>query len=113
MDALPVTELVDFPFASKVRTIYNGRDVGVMHACGHDIHQTCLAGSAELLAQLRGAWGGTVMIVAQPAEEIGVGALSMIEDGIFERFGKPDYCLALPVPCGAWRPYVARERPAL
>lgn len=98
MDALPIVEETGLPYASTVTVKRpDGHIVGAMHACGHDIHQTCLAGSAELLAQLRTEWRGTVMIVAQPAEEIGVGALSMIEDGIFERFGKPDYCLALHV----------------
>jgi len=98
MDALPIVEETGLPYASTVTVKRpDGHVVGAMHACGHDIHQTCLAGSAEVLAQLRDQWQGTVMIVAQPAEEIGVGALSMIEDGFFERFGKPDYCLALHV----------------
>lgn len=96
MDALPIVEETDLPFASKVTvTRPDGHAVGVMHACGHDMHQTCLIGVAELLAQLKGQWRGRVMIVAQPAEEIGVGALAMIRDGLFQRVARPDYCLAL------------------
>lgn len=104
MDALPVVEETDLPYASKVVTTgTSGQPVGIMHACGHDVHQTCLLGTAEVLAHLRDRWRGSVMIVAQPAEEIGRGALMMIEDNLFERFPKPDYCLALhvsPIPTG-------------
>lgn len=98
MDALPIVEETGLPYASKVKVVrQDGAHVGVMHACGHDIHQTCLIGTAGLLAKLRDKWSGKVMIVAQPAEEIGTGAKAMIDDGIFQRFGKPDYCLALHV----------------
>jgi amidohydrolase len=69
MDALPVTEQVDLPFASKVRTNWNGQEVGVMHACGHDAHVAILMGVAELLAGLREQWPGTVKCIFQPAEE--------------------------------------------
>lgn len=101
MDALPIVEETGLPYASKVRvTRDDGQTVGAMHACGHDIHQTCLAGTAEVLAQLRDAWSGTLQIVAQPAEEIGAGALAMLDDGFYERFGKPDYLLALHVSAG-------------
>ncbi len=96
MDALPVVEETELPYRSKVTaTGTDGRTVGVMHACGHDIHQACLIGTARVLAHTRKRWSGTVMIVAQPAEEIGAGARMMIEDGLFERFGRPDYCVAL------------------
>ncbi len=101
MDALPVTEETGLSYLSKVKAIGSnaafGPGVGVMHACGHDIHQTCLVGTARILARMRNNWSGTVMIIAQPAEEIGAGARMMIEDGLFERFAKPDYCLALHV----------------
>lgn len=98
MDALPIVEETGLPYASKVTVQRDdGHIVGVMHACGHDIHQTVLVGTATLLAELREKWRGSVMIVAQPAEEIGVGALAMIKDGIFDRFGRPDYCIALHV----------------
>ncbi len=98
MDALPITEDTGLPFASQVTVrSADGQQVGVMHACGHDVHQTCLVGTAELLAELRDRWRGTLLMVAQPAEEIGAGARMMIEDGLFDRFPKPDYCLALHV----------------
>lgn len=95
MDALPVTEETGLPYRSRVTSKKpDGSTVGVMHACGHDVHQTCLVGTAELLANLREEWNGTLMIIAQPAEEIGRGAKMMIDDGLFDRFPKPDYCLA-------------------
>ncbi len=98
MDALPIAEETGLPYASNVTAKRDdGSEVGVMHACGHDMHQTCLLGTARLLAELRDKWRGKVMIVAQPAEEIGSGARAMIKDGLFERFGKPNYCIALHV----------------
>lgn len=96
MDALPVTEQTGLDYASKVRTKdRTGNDVGVMHACGHDIHMTCFVGTARTLVSLKDQWAGTLVMVAQPAEEIGAGARMMIEDGLFKKFPKPDYCLAL------------------
>ncbi|HLN27256.1 MAG TPA: amidohydrolase [Gemmataceae bacterium] len=96
MDALPVVEQTSLPYASKVRTRdRNGNDVGAMHACGHDMHMTCWIGTARTLASLKDKWQGTLMFIAQPAEEIGTGARLMIADGLFKRFPKPDYCLAL------------------
>ena len=98
MDALPVVEETDLPYRSEVTaTGTDGQTVGVMHACGHDTHQACLVGTARVLAHTRKRWSGTVMLIAQPAEEIGAGARMMIEDGLFERFGRPEYCLALHV----------------
>jgi len=98
MDALPIFEETGLPYKSDVTSKKDdGSIIGVMHACGHDIHQTCLVGTAGMLAHLRDKWSGTVMIVAQPAEEVGAGARMMIEDGLFERFDRPDYCLALHV----------------
>ena len=98
MDALPVIEETGLDYASKVKVKnQDGTDVGAMHACGHDVHCTMLYGMASLLADLQSHWSGTVVLVAQPAEEIGKGALMMIQDGLFERFPKPDICLALHV----------------
>src|SRR6266581_4100133 len=89
MDALPVTEEVDVPFASKVRTTYNGQDVGVMHACGHDAHTAILMGVAEVLAGMRRDLPGTVKFIFQPAEEgvpagEGGGAEMMIAEGALD-----------------------------
>lgn len=102
MDALPVTEETGLGYRSAVTSENaDGRRIGVMHACGHDVHQTCLVGTAKLLAETRDRWRGTLVIIAQPAEEIGTGALAMIEDGLFDRFPRPDYCLALHVSASA------------
>jgi hippurate hydrolase len=96
MDALPVVERTGVPYASKVRMRdKNGNDVGVMHACGHDMHMTCWVGTARVLTGLKERWQGTLVFIAQPAEEIGRGARLMLADGLFQRFPKPDYCLAL------------------
>ena len=96
MDALPVVEQTGLPYASKVHVRdKNGNDVGVMHACGHDMHMTCWVGTARVLAGLRERWRGTLIFIGQPAEEIGAGARMMLEDGLFKRFPRPDYCLAL------------------
>jgi hippurate hydrolase len=101
MDALPVQEETGLPYASEVRMagVAGGPETGVMHACGHDVHTTALVGTARLLASTaaRAQWRGVLMIVAQPAEEVGEGARRMIGDGLFERFPRPDYALALHV----------------
>jgi amidohydrolase len=96
MDALPVTEQTGLPYASKVRAKdRSGNDCGVMHACGHDVHMTCFVGVARTLVKLKDQWAGTLVLVAQPAEEIGAGAKAMIDDGLFKKFPKPDVCVAL------------------
>jgi amidohydrolase len=96
MDALPVVEETGLPYASKVKARDKaGREVGVMHACGHDIHMTCLAGVARWLADHRDRWAGTVVFVAQPAEEAVDGARGMLDDGLYSRFPKPNFALAL------------------
>ncbi len=96
LDALPVTEQTGVPYASKVRVHDRfGNDTGVMHACGHDIHMSVWTGTARTLVALKDRWAGTLVFIGQPAEEIGVGARAMLEDGLFKRFPKPDYCLAL------------------
>lgn len=98
LDALPVTEATGLPFASTVRTKDpKGNDVGVMHACGHDVHITCQIGVAQYLASHKDDWHGTVMFVGQPAEEVGGGAETMLKDGLFTRFPRPKYALALHV----------------
>jgi amidohydrolase len=84
MDALPITEETDLPFASKDRTILDGREVGLMHACGHDIHTTMLLGVAAVLAEIKAELPGTVLFVAQPGEECCDGAKQLIADGVFK-----------------------------
>ncbi len=102
MDALPVKEATDLPYASKVtNTDRDGRSVPVMHACGHDLHVSWLIGAATLLAQNRTAWQGTLMPVFQPAEETGTGAQAMIDDGLFKRFPKPSVILGQHVMVGS------------
>jgi hippurate hydrolase len=94
MDALPVKEATGLPYASTVTaTDADGNETPVMHACGHDIHVTWLAGAAKLLADAKDDWHGTLMAVFQPAEEIAAGARAMIDDGLFERFPRPDVIL--------------------
>jgi amidohydrolase len=96
MDALPVKEQTGLTYASTVVTKdAQGNDVPVMHACGHDMHMTCLVGTARLLAQLREFWHGTLVLIGQPAEEAGGGALAMLADGLFQRFPRPDFCVAI------------------
>ncbi len=96
LDALPVRELTGLPFASKVRTVDDqGQEVPVMHACGHDIHMTCWTGAARALAALKDRWQGTLVFIGQPAEERSGGASAMLADGLFDRFPRPDLCLAM------------------
>src|SRR5690606_16027993 len=107
MDALPVTEMVDLPFASKVRTEYNGQEVGVMHACGHDNHVAILMGVAEILAAMKSDLPGDVMFIFQPAEEGAPageegGAQLMLKEGLFAK-EKPAAVFGLhvtPLPVG-------------
>jgi hippurate hydrolase len=96
LDALPVEEKTGLPYASKA-TAKNpaGETVSVMHACGHDVHMTAWIGAATTLAHDRKSWHGTLMMVAQPAEEVGGGASGMLADGLFTRFPKPDVALAI------------------
>jgi amidohydrolase len=98
MDALPIQEQTGVPYASTQTAILdNGEETPVMHACGHDMHMAVMVGTARSLIRLRGQWEGTLVFIAQPAEEGGIGARRMIEDGLFERFPRPDYALALHV----------------
>ena len=104
MDALPVTERTGLPYASTARgTDGDGREVPVMHACGHDVHVTCLLGATAELAANRSSWRGTLLLVFQPAEEAGQGARAMLDDGLFDRFGTPTVVLGqhvAPIPAG-------------
>lgn len=96
MDALPLEEKTGLSYASHARSKNQaGEDVGVMHACGHDIHMSTLIGTAETLAQLKDRWHGTLMFVGQPSEETVTGARAMLKDDIYTRFGRPDYVIAL------------------
>ena len=96
MDALPVIEETGVPYASRVKTKNPaGQDVGVMHACGHDVHVTTLIGTARSLAALKAQWHGTLMLVGQPSEETIDGAKAMMADHFYDRLGKPDLAIAL------------------
>ena len=95
MDALPVTEATGLPYASTV--------AGVMHACGHDVHMTALLGAARLMAEARQAWSGTLIVVFQPAEEVGRGSRAMVDDGLTHKVPRPDVVLGqhvMPLPAG-------------
>jgi len=101
LDGLPVIEKTGLPYASKVKTTSDqGAEVGVMHACGHDIHMSSFVGAARVLSKLKDRWKGTLVLIGQPAEERGGGALAMLKDGLFTRFPRPDYCLALHTDAG-------------
>jgi hippurate hydrolase len=96
LDALPVKEKTGLPYASTVVTTNaQGQEAPVAHACGHDVHMTCLVGVARVLTQLKDRWSGTLVFIAEPAEETGQGARGMLADGLFQRFPRPDFCLAL------------------
>jgi len=95
MDGLPVVEQTGLPYASKRRGVSTaGVESGIMHACGHDTHMTGWIGAARLLAARKAEWSGTLVMIGQPAEEVGLGARAMLEDGLYTRFPKPDYALA-------------------
>jgi amidohydrolase len=96
MDALPIVEQTGVTYASKVRTRdKDGLDVGVMHACGHDMNVACLVGTARVMTQMKDRWKGTLVFIGQPAEEIGAGAKAMLEAGLLTKFPRPDFALAL------------------
>jgi amidohydrolase len=114
MDALPVREATGLPYASTTTaTDADGAEVPVMHACGHDMHVAWLAGAATLLARAQDAWRGRLLVVFQPAEETAQGARAMIDDGLFERFPRPDVILGqhvMPAPAGriGYRPGITQ-----
>jgi hippurate hydrolase len=96
LDALPVEEKTGLPYASKVKAPNDaGQEVSVMHACGHDIHVTNMLGTAKMLAALKDQWHGTLILIGQPAEETVHGAKALLADGLYDRFGKPDFVVAL------------------
>lgn len=95
MDGLPVVEQTGLPFASKrTATPASGVTTGVMHACGHDTHMAAFIGAAQQLVARKGEWRGTLVMILQPAEEIGLGAKAMLDDGLYTRFPKPEYVMA-------------------
>lgn len=103
LDALPMEEKTGLPYASKVKTQWNGRETFVAHSCGHDIHMASWVGTARTLLAMKDQWHGTLMFIAQPAEEGDGGAKAMLADGLFTRFPKPDFAFALhtdPSPYG-------------
>jgi len=95
LDALPMEEKTGLPYASKVKTNYLGKETFVAHSCGHDLHMAAWVGTASALVALKSRWHGTLMFVAQPAEEALGGAAAMLKDGLYTRFAKPDAALAL------------------
>ena len=95
MDALPMTEKTGLPYASTKTYSTNGTTSGVMHSCGHDMHMTTWLGTARALIKMKDKWKGTLMLVGQPAEEIGAGAKALLEGGIYETFGVPNYAVGL------------------
>jgi len=103
LDALPMEEKTGLPYASTVKSTSFGRETFVAHSCGHDIHMASWLGTARTLLALKDQWQGTLMFVAQPAEELSSGAKAMLADGLFMRFGKPNFAFALhtyPAPFG-------------
>ncbi|EED65344.1 amidohydrolase [Comamonas testosteroni] len=95
LDALPMEEKTGLPYASRAKAQYNGKESFVAHSCGHDMHMTSWLGTAQALLGLKRQWKGTLMFVAQPSEETVTGAKAMLADGLFQKFGKPDYAFAL------------------
>jgi len=96
MDALPMEEKTGLPYASKVKTkTFDGNEVGTMHSCGHDMHMTVWTGTARAMVERKNEWSGTMMMIGQPAEEIGAGAAMMLKAGLYEEFPIPDYGIAL------------------
>lgn len=95
MDALPMEEKTNLDYASSITTEYNGATVGTMHSCGHDIHMTTLLGTARAMVETKKQWKGTLMVIGQPAEEIGAGAKMMLDAGLYQKFGVPDYGVGL------------------
>lgn len=102
LDALPMEEKTGLPYASHDKATWQGRETFVAHSCGHDIHMASWVGAAKTLVALKERWKGTLMFIAQPAEEVGAGAMAMLMDGLFTRFPKPDVGFALHSGGGAF-----------
>lgn len=103
LDALPMEEMTGLSYASRARQMWEGKESFVAHSCGHDTHMAAWVGAATALVAMKDRWSGTLMFIGQPAEESGGGAQAMLDDGLFRRFGKPDYGFALhvaPAPAG-------------
>ncbi len=103
LDALPMEEKTGLPYASKAKAMSGGKESFVAHSCGHDLHMTSWLGTARALVAMKDKWQGTLMFIAQPAEELVAGARAMMQDGLFTRFPKPDFAFALhtsPSPYG-------------
>lgn len=112
LDGLPMAEETGLPYASQATAIWNGEQVPVMHACGHDIHMAAWVGTASALVHLKDQWSGTLMFIGQPAEETLGGAKAMLAEGLFERFDKPDYGFALHVAPGPYGQVFYRSGPS-
>ena len=95
MDALPMYEKTDLPYTSKLKATLNGEEVGAMHSCGHDVHMTAWLGTARAMVAMKDKWRGTLLLIGQPAEEIGAGAKMMLEAGLYQKFGVPTYGIGL------------------
>jgi len=95
MDALPMAEKTNLDYASSTMIEYSGTKVGTMHSCGHDVHMTSLLGTARAMVETKKNWKGTLMLIGQPAEEIGAGARMMLDAGLYDKFGVPDYGVGL------------------
>ncbi len=95
MDALPMYEKTKLEYQSQLKAKLNGEEVGTMHSCGHDVHMTTWLGTARALVAMKDKWKGTLLLIGQPAEEIGAGAKMMLEAGLYEKFGVPNYGIGL------------------
>lgn len=95
MDALPMYEKTDLPYQSQLKATLNGEEVGTMHSCGHDIHMSTWLGTARAMVAMKDKWKGTLLLIGQPAEEIGAGAKLMLEAGLYQKFGVPNYGLGI------------------
>ncbi|MBK6948672.1 MAG: amidohydrolase [Haliscomenobacter sp.] len=95
MDALPMVEKTGLPYASAVKVPHNGQETGTMHSCGHDMHMTTWLGTARVMARMKDQWKGTLMLIGQPAEELGAGSKMMLDAGLYTRFGVPTFGIGL------------------
>jgi hippurate hydrolase len=95
MDALPMYEKTELAYQSQLKATLNGEEVGTMHSCGHDIHMTTWLGTARAMVAMKDKWKGTLLLIGQPAEEIGAGARMMLEAGLYQKFGVPNYGIGL------------------